>query len=71
LIVAAFAPNRRSVESGRWSRGGLVLSIYVASDEPYLDVSPTALLIAATLLVALFVVTVVADKTIGWFQHRH
>ncbi|MGH3638151.1 MAG: hypothetical protein ACRDUX_03885 [Mycobacterium sp.] len=47
-----------------------MLSIYVASDDPYLDVSPTALLIGATLLVALFVVTVVADRAIGWFRHR-
>jgi hypothetical protein len=47
-----------------------MLSIYAASDDPYLDVSPTALLIGATGLVALFVVCLVADKAIGWFRSR-
>jgi hypothetical protein len=66
----AFAPNRRSVGSSRQSRGGLMLSIYVVSEEQYLDVSPTALLIGATGLVALFVLCLVADKAIGWLRSR-
>jgi hypothetical protein len=47
-----------------------MLSIYVVSEEQYLDVSPTALLIGATGLVTLFVLCLVADKAIGWFRSR-
>ena len=47
-----------------------MLGIYVAADDRYLDVSPTALLTGAAVLVALFVLCLVAEKAIGWFRSR-
>jgi hypothetical protein len=46
------------------------MAIYVAADDRYLDVSPTALLIGAAILVGLFALSLVAEKAIGWFRSR-
>lgn len=43
--------------------------ISVLADERYLDVSPTALLIGASVLVALLVVTLLVEKAIWRFRH--
>jgi hypothetical protein len=47
-----------------------VLAIYLASDDRYIDASPTALLTGAAVLVALFVLCLIAEKAIGWFRGR-
>jgi hypothetical protein len=46
------------------------VSIIYVADDRYLDVSPTALLIGATVLVALLASCLVAQKTIGWLRRR-
>jgi hypothetical protein len=46
------------------------MAIYIAADDRYLDVSPTALLIGAAVLVGLFALPLVAEKAIGWFRSR-
>lgn len=48
-----------------------MLGIYLAADDRYLDVSPTALLAGATVLVGLLVLCLIAEKAAGWFRsHR-
>jgi len=48
-----------------------MLGIYLAADDRYLDVSPTALLTGATVLVALLVLCLIVEKAVGWFRsHR-
>jgi hypothetical protein len=48
-----------------------MFGIYLAADDRYLDVSPTALLMGATVLVGLLVVCLIAEKAVGWFRsHR-
>lgn len=44
--------------------------IWLVADERYLDVSPTALLIGAAILVGLFVLTLLAQKAVRLFRDR-
>jgi hypothetical protein len=61
-------PRRRSVGSAR--QGVIVGYIHLTADDRYLDTSPMALLIGATILVALLVLSLVAQKAAGWFRGR-
>jgi hypothetical protein len=47
-----------------------MLATLVASDDRYLDVSPTALLTGAAVLVGLLVLCLAGEKAIGWFRSR-
>ena len=48
-----------------------MLGIHLAADDQYLDVSPTALLTGATVLVGLLVFCLLVEKAVGWFRsHR-
>jgi UPF0716 family protein affecting phage T7 exclusion len=43
-------------------------TIYVASDDPYLDVSPTVLLVIASVLVGLLIACLVSGWALGWIR---